>query len=230
MTSIPILLAIEDPLLRNLLAERLERESDLSVTAAVGAPEGLLDAIRLSLPRVVLLDLGWSKASGLALLEQAVLQAPEALYLALVADDSEEAQVQAAQNGARGVVIKSEGMPVLLQALRALGRGEVWFTQQVSRRIFQDYHRLVRHLREQDQPLAKLSDREKEVLVCVAEGMKNQEIASQLHMSIHTVKLHVQKILQKLSLDGRTDAAVFAVREGLVSSLPKRVLSEEEAS
>lgn len=226
--TISILLAFEDPLLRNLVAERLGQEGDFSIVAAVGDPESFLDAIRLSEPRLVVLDLSWSKAAGLALLEQAALQVPESLYLALVSNDAEEIQVQAAQRGARGVVTKEDGMAVLPQAIRALVRGEVWFTQQVSRHIFQDYHRLVRHLREQDQPLAKLSEREKEVLACVAEGMKNQEIAGQLHMSIHTVKLHVQKILQKLKLPNRTDAAVFAVREGLVSSLPKRVMGDEE--
>ena len=227
--TISILLAFEDPLLRNLLAERLGQESDFTITAAVGDPESLLDAIRLSQPGLVILDLSWSKAVGLALLEQAVLQVPECLYLTLVNSDAEDTQVMAVQSGARGIVTKEDGMAVLPQAIRALTRGEVWFTQQVSRRIFHDYHRLVRHLREQDQPLARLSEREKEVLSCVAEGMKNQEIAERLHMSIHTVKLHVQKILHKLKLPNRTDAAVFAVREGLVSSLPKRIVSDEES-
>ena len=225
--TISLLLAFEDPFLRNLVAERLGQESDFSIAGVVGDPESLLDAIRLSQPKVVILDLSWSKAIGLALLEQATLQAPESLYLALVGDDIEETQVRAAQSGARGVVTKAEGMAVLLQAIRSLGRGEVWFTQQVSRRIFQEYHRLVRHLHEQNQPLAGLSEREKEVLACVAEGMINREIAAQLHMSIHTVKLHIQKILQKLDLPNRTEAAVFAVREGLVSSLPKRVTEKE---
>ncbi|WP_309723416.1 response regulator transcription factor [Armatimonas sp.] len=224
---VQILLAVEDPLLRNLLAERLTQENDFQITGAVGDPESLLDVVMLGQPDVIILDLQWSSASGLALLERVLLQKPDAMFLTLVSEEAEDAQVMAAQNGARGVVTKTEGITVLPQAIRALGRGEVWFTRQVSRRIFQEYHRLARQLREQEQPLAGLSPKEREVLAHVAEGLTNRDIAEQLHMSVHTVKLHVQRILQKLELPNRTEAAVFAVREGLVSSLPKRVVSKD---
>jgi DNA-binding NarL/FixJ family response regulator len=224
---VQILLAVEDPLLRNLLAERLTQETDFQISGAVGDPESLLEVVMLGQPDVIILDLQWSNASGLALLERVLLQKPDAMFLTLVSEEAEDAQVMAAQNGARGVVTKTEGITVLPQAIRALGRGEVWFTRQVSRRIFQEYHRLARQLREQEQPLAGLSPKEREVLAHVAEGLTNRDIAEQLHMSVHTVKLHVQRILQKLELPNRTEAAVFAVREGLVSSLPKRVVPKE---
>ena len=224
---IEILLAVEDPLLRNLLADRLSQETDFHVAGAVGDPESLLEVVQLSNPHVIVLDLQWSAASGLALLERVLVQVPEAMFLTLVGDEAEDTQVMAAQNGARGVVTKTEGITVLPQAIRALGRGEVWFTRQVSRRIFQEYHRLAQQLREQEQPLAGLSVREREVLIHVAEGLTNRDIAERLHMSVHTVKLHVQRILQKLELPNRTEAAVFAVREGLVSSLPRRVVPKD---
>ena len=70
--TISLLLAFEDPFLRNLVAERLGQESDFSIAGVVGDPESLLDAIRLSQPKVVIVDLNWSKAIGLALLEQVV--------------------------------------------------------------------------------------------------------------------------------------------------------------
>ncbi|MCX6365911.1 MAG: response regulator transcription factor [Armatimonadetes bacterium] len=224
---VQILLAVEDPLLRNLLAERLTQENDFQISGAVGDPESLLEVVMLGQPEVIILDLQWSNASGLALLERVLLQKPDSMFLTLVSEEAEDAQVMAAQNGARGVVTKTEGITVLPQAIRALGRGEVWFTRQVSRRIFQEYHRLARQLREQEQPLSGLSPKEREVLAHVAEGLTNRDIAEQLHMSVHTVKLHVQRILQKLELPNRTEAAVFAVREGLVSSLPKRVAPKD---
>ncbi|WP_309694484.1 response regulator transcription factor [Armatimonas sp.] len=224
---VQILLAVEDPLLRNLLADRLVQETDFQITGAVGDPESLLEVVQLSHPDVIILDLQWSAVSGLALLERVLLNVPEAMFLTLVSEEAEESQIQAAQNGARGVVTKTEGITVLPQAIRALGRGEVWFTRQVSRRIFQEYHRLARQLREQEQPLAGLSVREREVLSHIAGGLTNRDIAEQLHMSVHTVKLHVQHILQKLELPNRTDAAVFAVREGLVSSLPRRIAPKD---
>lgn len=226
--SVRVLLVVEDPLLRSLLAEKLALETDLQIVGAVGDPESCLEAVVVVKPTVAILDLQWSGGIGLALLERLTNRAPEVAALALAGDETEEAQLEAAQCGAKGVVTKTEGIATLPQAVRAVGRGEVWFTRQISRRIFQEYHRLVCHQREQEHPLACLSPREREVLACVAEGMTNQDIAGRLLMSIHTVKLHIQRILQKLGLPNRTEAAVFAVREGLVSPLPRR-LNEKAA-
>lgn len=224
--DIRILLAIEDPLLRTLLAERLLQEEGFVLVGAVGISADILESVSIAAPRVVILDLQWSDAAGIALLERLASQCPDVLTLALVAEEMEETQLLAAQHGARGVVAKTEGVAVLPAAIRAVSRGEVWFTRQISRRIFQEYHRLVRQQREQQHPLAALSAREREVLALVAEGLTNRAIAERLHMSIHTVKLHVQRILDKLQLRNRSEAAVFAVREGLVSALPRHLVSE----
>ena len=220
--NIPILLIVEDALLRSLLTEKLEAESDLSIVGAVGDPESCLEAVHMAQPRVAVLDLQWQDNIGPRLLEQLTAQMPELNILVLVGNESEEDQLKAAQCGARGVVIKTEGISVLPQAVRAVGRGEVWFTRQISRRILKEYHKLVNQVREQEQPVGGLSGREREVLCCVAEGLTNRNIGERLHMSIHTVKLHIQHILHKLNLPNRTEAAVFAVREGLVSAVPCR--------
>jgi DNA-binding NarL/FixJ family response regulator len=219
---VSVVIVVEDPLLRSLLSERLMQEPDMAVVGAVGDPAGLREAIRATEPQVAVLDLHWTGAAGLALLDQLTAHAPEVMPLALVSDESEETQLEAAQHGARGVVPKSEGAAILPFAIRAVGRGEIWFTRQISCRIFQEYHRLVHQLRTQEHPLAVLSERERDVLVCVAEGKTNREIAEVLLISVHTVKLHIQRILSKLQLPNRTEAAVFAVREGLVSNLPQR--------
>ena len=226
--SVRVLLVVEDPLLRSLLAEKLSLEKDLQIVGAVGDPESCLEAVVVTQPAVVVLDLQWGGGIGLALLERLTNRAPDVATLALATDESEEAQLEAAQSGAKGVVTKTEGIATLPQAVCAVGRGEVWFTRSMSRRIFQEYHRIFCQKRETEHPLACLSPREREVLARVAEGMTHQDIADRLHMSIHTVKLHIQRILHKLGLPNRTEAAVFAVREGLVSPLPRR-LNEKAA-
>lgn len=216
--KVRILLALEDPLLRCLLSERLGKESDLEIVAAVGAPESLTEAVVASRPHVVVLDLTWSRHAGLSLLDAVLERVPSASVLALAPDDPEEMQARAAERGARGVVPKAESVTALPEAIRALGRGEVWFTRRLSRQIFQEYHRLMRCVRDERQSLSGLSVREREVLRHVAAGQTNRQIAEALHMSVHTAKLHVQKILQKLEVPNRTEAAVLAVREGLVAT------------
>lgn len=216
--KVRILLALEDPLLRCLLSDRLSQESDLEIVAAVGDPESLVDAVVASRPGVVVLDLSWSRHAGLGVLETLLESVPSATVLTLAPDEPEETQALAAERGARGVVPKAEGITALPEAIRALGRGEVWFNRRLSRRIYQEYHRLVRCVRDERQTLSGLSTREREVLRHVAAGETNRQIAEALHMSVHTAKLHVQKILQKLDVPNRTEAAVVAVREGLIAS------------
>jgi DNA-binding NarL/FixJ family response regulator len=214
-----ILIALEDHLLRSLLTERLSLEESFQILGGgVSSGNELRSALDAQRPDVLVLDLQWSGFSGLHLLEQISDQPDRPLILAIGGEENPEAQLMAARAGARGFVSKSQGSTVLCEAIRIVRTGGVYFERQVSERVFDEYHRLSRRVREQDNPAHSLSDREREVLVCMADGLTNKEIADQLYMSIHTVKLHVQKIFRKLDIPNRTEAAVFAVREGLVSA------------
>jgi len=214
--SLSILIAEDDALLRSLLAEILSAQDGFEVVGSMESGREVVDAVARLRPTVLLLDLHLPGLSGLRVLEQ-LNDLPEGpLVLVLSGDEEEDTQLEVARNGARGFLPKSRAGSVLPQAIRAVAGGELWFTRQVSERIFREYHQLVRRVREQERPANQLSDREREVLVCVARGMTNGQIARDLFMSIHTVKLHIQNIFRKLNLPNRTEAAVFAVREGLL--------------
>lgn len=216
--NVSVVIAEDDALLRNLLTTLLAQEEGLEVVGSAASGAECLETVRQLRPRVLLLDLHLPGMSGLKVMEALEPGASDGpLTLVLSGSEDEETQLQAARCGARGFLPKSQAASVLAQAIRSVAEGQVWFTRRVSERIFQEYHQLARRTREQDKPLNQLSEREREVLVCVARGMTNSQIAADLYMSVHTVKVHIQNILRKLHLPNRVEAAVYAVREGLVA-------------
>ncbi len=218
--SISILIAEDDALLRSLVAEILSLQPEFQVLGNAGDGEEALAKAGALQPDILLLDLSLPGVSGLKVLEQIGAWPQKPSVLVLSGDESEETQLQAAGAGAMGFLGKSRAMAVLPDAIRAVARGEAWFSRQVSARIFGAYSRLIQQVREQEQPLHLLTEREKEVLAQVARGLTNQQIAAELLMSVSTVKTHIQSIFQKLGLPNRTEAAVFAVREGLLADPP----------
>jgi DNA-binding NarL/FixJ family response regulator len=165
---------------------------------------------------VVLLDLGLPELSGLQVLERLSASRAESRVLVLTGDESEETQIQAIRHGARGFLGKSEAGRALPAAIRAIAAGEVWVAGPVIRRLVDDYPTLVRRVQEQEGPIGRLTDREREVLVRIGQGMTNQQIAAALGMSVSTVKVYVRSLFKKLDLPNRAGAAVFASREGLL--------------
>ena len=214
--SVSVLIAEDDPLLQSFLKELLSLEKDLEVLATVTNGNDCLESLERLKPKVLLLDVHLPGLSGLKVL-QALQEKPGAPYaLVLSGVEDEETQLEAARLGARGFLPKSQSRAILGQAIRAVSEGATWFSRRVSDLLIREHQVLVRKVRETERPVNVLSDREREVLVCVARGMTNSQIAGELFMSIHTVKLHIQNILRKLDLPNRTEAAVFAVREGLM--------------
>lgn len=217
-----ILIAEDDALLRSMLAARLEGEEGFTVIGSVGDGREVTAAVRELQPEILLLDLNLPGLPGLKVLEQlsGVEHPPQVLVLS--GEEVEEAQVRAAQSGARGFVHKSLGVASLPDAIRAIAGGETWFSPHVVAHIVREYPVLTRRLQELERPVNQLSDREREVLVRVARGLTNRQIADELYMSVSTVKAHLQSIIQKLQLANRTEAAVYAVREGLLEPAEER--------
>lgn len=213
---VSLLIVEDDDLLRDLLVETLSAEADLRVVGSVADGGKALELVRTHQPRVVLLDLHLPDVTGFAVLERlsALPEAPQVLVFS--ADNSVATQVEAARMGARGYLAKSHGATRLPDAIRAVAHTGCFFSPDAQKQIIDDYRDLSQKAREQNHPLNRLTEREREVLLEVARGYTNKQIATTLFMSVHTVKLHVQNLLRKLGLPNRTEAAVFAVREGLL--------------
>jgi len=162
-------------------------------------------------PDVVLLDLRLGNENGFAALEHIKKERPEISVLVFSASDSLADIAQAHYLGADGYVCKTATREELLQAIRKAATGRDTWSRQQRRRVSSAL--LNRSGRGNGTPL---TPREMQVLHKVAEGMANEEIAEELKVNIETVKHHVKRILAKLGVEHRTQAAIWAVRQGLV--------------
>jgi DNA-binding NarL/FixJ family response regulator len=211
---IRVLVADDDDLLRSLLRDWMQREADVEVIdVAADGREALDKALQLQ-PDVLLMDVRMPAMSGLEVLEQLPPDGPRALILSVEADDA--AVLAAFRAGARGFLPKRAAERYLIDAIRAVANDETWLDRRLTTRLVRELSRLARRVAELEQPDAALSAREREVLCAVAHGLTNDQIAKQLFVSKNTIKIHVSSIFQKLNLPNRTEAALFAVRVGLV--------------
>jgi DNA-binding NarL/FixJ family response regulator len=215
---IGVLIVDDDPLVRTLLSEIVNREKDIVI---LGCATDGLDAVAKAAelqPRVILMDLAMPRLDGLAALDRLTALAVPASVLIFTQDADEDLVMQAVRRGAKGYMPKDAPVDRIPKAIRALAAGEAWVERRLTGRVFEELARMARQLASHCSPEALLSEREKEVIRLIACGKTNTEIASQLFLSPHTVKSHVSHILQKLELPNRTEVAIFAVRAGLADT------------
>jgi DNA-binding NarL/FixJ family response regulator len=166
-------------------------------------------------PDVVLLDLLMQPMDGISATAAIKREHPEVEIVAMTSFLEEERVLAALEAGAVGYLLKDAEADEVVAALHAAQRGEVHLDAQVARELA----RALRSPR-RDQPLERLTERELEVLRLVAEGLANKSIADRLAISERTARTHVSNMLAKLGLTSRTQAALLAVREGLVRDSP----------
>jgi DNA-binding NarL/FixJ family response regulator len=193
--------------LKSLLAD-----SDIEVVGeAATAPEAVRVALALR-PDVVILDVRMGDTDGLAALAQLRQERPEMAVLILSTYDNPTYIARALALGASGYLLKGVGREALLDALRKAAAGDNAWTREELRRVTG----ALATPRLADDVEVSLTRRESEVLRQMALGLTNKEIAQSLKISYETVKEHVQHVLRKIGVSDRTQAAVWAVRRGLV--------------
>jgi DNA-binding NarL/FixJ family response regulator len=214
--SIRVLVVDDHEVVRRGLLAFLDSEPDIEVVGQAGGGAEALDLLASlesdgGLPDVVVMDLQMAPIDGIESTRQ-IRAAYENIEVVALTSFADEARVHAAlQAGASGYLLKDSDADDVAVAVRAAHRGELQLDPQVARR-------LMSSLREGpgDGPTAELTSRELEVLRLVATGKPNKEIAAELTISERTARTHVSRILRKLRLSSRTQAALWAVREGLV--------------
>jgi DNA-binding NarL/FixJ family response regulator len=197
--------------LRNLLADQ---GVDVVGEAQTGAEA--LGLVRDLAPDVVVMDLNMPGMSGVEATRQINVLAPLTRVLVLTISDQDADVMDAILAGASGYLLKDSSIQDLLQGIRSAAVGEALISPHIAAKVLQRVRATSTSPEIADTIRAELSDREVEVLKLIANGTDNAQIAAELHISPKTVKNHISNILMKLQIDNRIQAAVYAVRSGIV--------------
>ncbi len=212
--SIRVLLVDDHAVVRRGLSAFLMTYDELEVVGeAASGREGVELAAQL-LPDVVLMDLVMPEMDGIEATRRIRAISPSTRVIVLTSYSEDERIFPAIKAGALSYLLKDVGPEELMRAIKAAQRGEATLHPAVAARLM---HELTAA---RSSPLDELTDREREVLTCIARGMSNAEIAQHLGIGERTVKTHVSNILSKLHLQDRTQAALLALRERLVALDP----------
>jgi DNA-binding NarL/FixJ family response regulator len=212
VNSISVLVVDDHVVFADAVRSRLELESDLHpIAVAYGLDQAMarLDTFR---PDVALVDLRLADGTGIDFAERARVVSPKTSVAILSAVDSTEAVVNAALHGVRVWLPKTVDVRRLVRAVRLAHRGGAWFPQDVLGSVLDE---LVERARSgASSPLDRLSDRELEVLSSLADGKSRAVIAAELHLSLNTVRSHVQHIIGKLDVHSTLEAVAMYNRAG----------------
>jgi DNA-binding NarL/FixJ family response regulator len=210
-----VLLVDDHDLFRTGLRSLLEEQGVHVVGEAETGTEAVRQ-VREVAPDVVVMDLNMPGISGVEATRQISMIAPLTRVLVLTISDQDADVMDAILAGACGYLLKDSSIPELMNGIRAAAVGESLVSPTIATKVLQRVRAAGSGQHEAKTIESELSEREIEVLKLIANGKDNAQIALDLHISPKTVKNHISNILMKLQIDNRIQAAVFAVRSGIV--------------
>jgi len=219
MTSgtIRVLIADDQQMVRQGFTVLLNTQPDIEVVGqAVDGLDAIAQVAELA-PDVVLMDIRMPELGGIDATRRITESTPRIKVLVLTTFDLDEYVYEALRAGASGFLLKDASADQLAEAVRVVAAGDALLAPGITRRLITEFSRLDSTPRAPlKQRVGELTERETEVLAHIAQGLSNAEIAERLVVAEQTVKTHVGRILVKLGLRDRTQAAVFAYESGLV--------------
>jgi two-component system nitrate/nitrite response regulator NarL len=208
-----VLLVDDHPVVRKGLASCLAQHEHLVVAGEAGEGQEAVAKAKELLPDVVLLDLDMPGMSGLTVAEVLRKELPEVKVLVLSMHHRPEYLHRVLQVGAQGYVLKEAPPEELVKAIETVNAGEAYFSPEIARMAL---NRLV-HRNGQTPDLAALTNREQEVLILIAKGLSNKEIACALNVGVRTVETHRERIMRKLDIHSVAGLTRFALAKGLIT-------------
>lgn len=210
-----ILIAEDHAIVREGIRMILDAEPDFEVVGETKDGEEAIQLARTLRPDVVVMDISMPRMTGVEATREIKRMLPDTDILILTMHEEESYVFQLLQLGASGYVLKRAAAADLVEAVRAAARGEAFLYPSVARSVVQDYLDRLR-TGEGSERYDGLTEREREILVLLAEGLTNAQIADRLYISVKTVQTHRSHIMEKLDLHDRSLLVRYAVRKGLI--------------
>jgi len=219
---IRILLVDDHALIRVGMRSIIEGEPDMDIVGEAADPRSALEAALETTPDIILMDLSLPAPGGIEATQRIKRELPSCGIIVLAVDEDEDALFEAIKAGAAAFILKDVGPDDLVTIIRRVSDGEflindkVFAKPAVASRVLKEFRELAVYGQEAAPIFAPLSPREVEILDNIAQGMTNKQVAYALSISEQTVKNHMSSILRKLSVNDRTQAVVYAMRQGWI--------------
>lgn len=222
MKPLRILLVDDHDLFRKGVAALLALKADMEVVGEAGDGLEAVQRARETQPDIILMDINMPKCNGMEVIKAIKQEMPHVRVVMLTVSDSDRDLFAAIRNGADGYLLKNLKPDRLFELLEGMRQGESPISDSLTTKVLGE-------LRQHDRTTAAtpverdgLTARDLQVLECVARGATNRAIAETLCITENTVKIHLHNILEKLHVENRIQAAMYAVREGMVSGQPQK--------
>lgn len=212
---IRILVADDHVIFRKGIISVLSPHVNLQVVAEANDGLEVIELAREVIPDLILMDITMPGMTGLEAIRQIKSEMPHVKIIILTVSDDESDIFEAIRSGAQGYLIKDIKENQLISMIEGVARGEASFSGVVAAKILQEFRKPDTKKEDETISSEKLTDREKEVLDLVVQGLSNKEIAAALNVTSGTIKNHVANILFKLHLKNRIEAAVYAFRNSM---------------
>jgi DNA-binding NarL/FixJ family response regulator len=214
--NITVFLADDHRLVREGFRLLLQTQSDISVIGEAGTGREAVRQVLSLMPNVVLMDIAMPELNGIEATGEICQGSPSTKVVILSMYSTSQHIFRAIKAGARGYILKESAGEDIINAVRAVHRGQIFLCKEISENVVRDYV-LSRDKTEEQSPLGRLTDRERQILQLLVEGKSNSRIAELLFLSPKTVETYRSHLMQKLGINDLPALVKFAIQQGLTS-------------
>lgn len=214
MNKIKIVIVDDHIMLREGIKKIINSDSDFEIVGEAGDGKDAVSMVGKLVPDVVLMDISLPSLNGIEATRRIKRDWPAVHILALTMHDNEEYLSQMLQAGASGYILKRAATSELQEAIKAVNRGDSYLYPSAAKHLIGSFLKRVEDGGKST--IDGLTGREQEILILIAEGKTNKEIASHLQLSVKTIEAHRSNIFSKLGISDRVEAVRYAIRRGLI--------------